>query len=244
MNPLFSIITITFNAQNELQPTLDSVKAQTFTDYEYLVIDGASKDNTVVMAREANIPNTTIISEPDKGLYDAMNKGVRKAKGEYLIFLNAGDSFAANNILELIAETAKSTDADIIYGNTDLVNDERVKLGARHLSPPAELTFKSFSNGMLVCHQAFVAKRSIVGEYDMQYRFSADYKWCIECLLKSKNNQYIPTTFIDYLVEGITDKNRYKSLRERLSIMCHYYGTMPTIIKHIGFIPRFLKSKR
>ncbi len=243
MQPLFSIITITYNAQRELQPTLDSVKAQTNTDYEYLVIDGASKDATVQLAREANIPNTTIVSERDKGLYDAMNKGLRLARGKYLIFLNAGDSFAAVDILERIAQCANASDADIIYGNTDLVNAERTKVGVRHLTPPAELTFKSFSNGMLVCHQAFVVKRSIAGEYDMQYRFSSDYKWCIECIRKANSSQYIPITFIDYLVDGMTDKNRYRSLRERLNIMCHYYGTLPTIIKHIGFIPRFLRSK-
>ena len=105
MQPLFSIITITFNAANELPATLASVKAQTFTDYEHLIVDGKSKDNTVELARNSGIANMRITSEPDRGLYDAMNKGIRQATGKYLIFLNAGDAFHAPETLKQIAET-------------------------------------------------------------------------------------------------------------------------------------------
>ena len=92
MQPLFSIITITYNASSTLPATLKSVKEQTCKLYEYIVVDGKSSDNTVELAKNADIDNCKIVSERDRGLYDAMNKGLGMANGDYVIFLNAGDS--------------------------------------------------------------------------------------------------------------------------------------------------------
>ncbi|MEG2402976.1 MAG: glycosyltransferase family 2 protein [Muribaculaceae bacterium] len=242
MNPLFSIITITFNAQKQLPSTLESVKAQSCTDFEHIIIDGGSRDNTVAIAKEHGIDGIIIVSEPDNGLYDAMNKGIIKASGKYLIFLNAGDAFAEKKTLQDIANTAKSTNANIIYGQTRLVNDLRKPVGMRHLTAPDNLTVSSFKNGMLVCHQAFVVSKSIAPFYNLKYRFSADYDWCIRCLKLSNNNAYTGTIIIDYLTDGMTDKNRKASLIERFHIMCHHFGTLPTIARHISFIPRFIKT--
>lgn len=243
MQPLFSIITITYNAAGVLQPTLDSVKMQTFSDFEQLVIDGASHDDTVPMAENAGISQLKVYSEPDKGLYDAMNKGIRRAKGQYLIFLNAGDAFADERVLERLAKCAESQ-PDIIYGQTQLVNAARKVVGMRHLTAPEHLTADSFKHGMLVCHQAFVARRDIVGEYDLAYRFSADYDWCIRCLQRSKSNVYVgDAPIINYLTDGLTDKNHKASLKERFRIMCHYYGYLPTVARHLSFIPRYIKQK-
>ena len=91
MDPLFSIITVTWNAAAVIKPTLDSVQRQTSSDYEVLIIDGASTDDTLAIVRQASIANLRIFSEPDNGLYDAMNKGIAQARGRYLIFLNAGE---------------------------------------------------------------------------------------------------------------------------------------------------------
>ncbi len=245
MSPLFSIITVTYNAAETLPATLASVKEQSCKLYEYIVMDGVSKDNTVELANNANIPNARIFSSPDKGLYDAMNKAIDIATGEYLIFLNAGDAFHSPDTLQKIADVIMNHDfPGIVYGQTQLVNDNRQRIGDRHLTAPEELTLKSFAEGMLVCHQAFIALRRITGHYDLRYRFSADYEWCIRCLQHSRNNVYIPQTIIDYLSEGLTTANRKASLKERFKIMCYYYGTIPTILRHIKFIPRFLKQRR
>lgn len=245
MSPLFSIITVTYNAAETLPATLASVKEQSCKLYEYIVMDGVSKDNTVELANNANIPNARIISSPDKGLYDAMNKAIDIATGEYLIFLNAGDAFHSPDTLQKIADVIMNHDfPGIVYGQTQLVNTKRQRIGDRHLTAPEELTLKSFAEGMLVCHQAFIALRRITGHYDLRYRFSADYEWCIRCLQHSRNNVYIPQTIIDYLSEGLTTANRKASLKERFKIMCYYYGTIPTILRHIKFIPRFLKQRR
>ena len=207
-------------------------------------MDGASKDNTVKIAQDAQIKEMRLFSSPDKGLYDAMNKAMDVATGEYLIFLNAGDAFHSPDTLQQIADVIMDNDfPGIVYGQTQLVNAKRQRIGDRHLTAPEQLTLKSFANGMVVCHQAFIVLKRIAGEYDLKYRFSADYEWCIRCLQHSRNNIYIDDTIIDYLSEGLTTANRKASLKERFHIMCYYYGTFPTIMRHLRFIPRFIKQQ-
>lgn len=243
--PLFSIITVTYNAAATLPRTLASVKEQTCRLFEYLVIDGMSADNTLQLAKDAGIEQMTILSGKDKGIYDAMNKGLGMAKGEYVVFLNAGDSFHTPHTLQLIADAIMNNDfPGIVYGQTDIVDFEGRRLGDRHLRAPSVLTLDSFRDGMVVCHQAFVVLRRITGSYDLKYRYSADYDWCIKCLQHSRNNVYIDSVIIDYLNEGTTTRNHRRSLRERFKIMCYYFGTWPTIAKHLSFIPRYLRRRK
>jgi glycosyltransferase involved in cell wall biosynthesis len=244
MSPLFSIITVTYNAASVIAPTLKSVKEQSFTDFEHLIVDGASRDDTVALARDAGIPQMRIVSEPDKGLYDAMNKSISLATGKYLIFLNAGDRFSAPGTLARIAEAATSA-PDIIYGQTQLVNAEGKIVGMRHLTAPAHLTADSFKHGMLVCHQAFIARRELVPLYDLSYRFSADYDWCIKCLKASRANAYLGAEpIINFLTDGLTDKYHRASLGERYRIMSKNYGAITTFLLHLSFIPRYLRRIR
>lgn len=245
MQPLFSIITATYNASPTIERTVRSIVGQTFKDYEHIIVDGASKDNTLKIVRGIDDPRRKIVSEPDRGLYDAMNKGLAAARGQYVIFLNAGDKFHSSDTLQVLAQAIeKNGHPGIVYGQTVLVDDNGRLIGPRHLSAPAGLTLKDFSRGMLVCHQAFVANRNIVGGYNLRYRFSADYDWCIRCLQHSRKNVGLTdTVLIDYLSEGLTTANRRKSLMERFKIMCYYYGTMPTILRHVGFALRWFKRE-
>lgn len=236
--PLFSIITITFNAAGTLPATLRSVERQTFTDYEYLIVDGASTDGTVAIAQHSAAVSS-VTSEPDKGLYDAMNKGLRKARGCYLVFLNAGDAFHDPDTLQKIADSIEKTDPDIVYGETALVDSERRFISMRRLQAPERLSVKSFRMGMLVCHQAFIVRREIAPEYDLRYRFSADFDWCIRCMQMAKTITHTHEVLIDYLNEGVTTANRKASLQERYEIMCRYYGTLPTFLRHLWFAVRF-----
>lgn len=244
MNPLFSIITITYNASSTLPSTLRSVKEQTCHLYEYLLIDGDSQDDTVAIASKSGIENMAILSEKDKGLYDAMNKGLGMAKGDYVIFLNAGDAFHSPTTLETIADAVMDNDyPGIVYGQTQIVDSSRRRIGDRHLTAPEVLTLDSFKEGMVVCHQAFIVLRKLVDNYDTRYRFSADYEWCIRCLQRSHRNFYIDDILIDYLSEGLTTANHKKSLWERFKIMCRYYGTFPTIMRHVSFLIRNIRRK-
>lgn len=244
MAPLFSIITVTYNAAATLPATLKSVNEQSCRLFEYIVMDGVSNDRTLKLAIDAGIPEAKIFSSTDKGIYDAMNKAMDIAKGDYLIFLNAGDTFHTADTLQTVADAIVKNDyPGIVYGQTNLVDLERRFIAPRHLTAPEILTFDSFKEGMTVCHQAFIVYRKIARHYDLRYRFSADYDWCIECLKRSNRNEYIPTVLIDYLLEGTTTANRKKSLIERFKIMSRHYGTLPTIIRHVGFIGRFRRQQ-
>ncbi|MDE7380540.1 MAG: glycosyltransferase [Muribaculaceae bacterium] len=237
--PLFSIITITFNAGETIVPTIESLNRQSFQDFEHIIIDGASSDNTLARIRELSNSTPRILSEPDNGLYFAMNKGLNIAKGKYLLFLNAGDSLHSPDSLRYYAD-ASANDPDIIYADTNIVNEDRTFNSPRHLSAPEVLTLKSFSKGMLICHQAFMVKRSIAPLYDTDYRFSADYDWTVRCIAASSPEKCINLhkVTIDYLRNGTTDKNKRASLIERFHIMSHHYGSLPTIARHLSFIPR------
>lgn len=241
--PLISVITITYNASATLPITMESVAEQTFTDFEHIIVDGASTDDTILIGRKMGTSALRIVSEPDKGLYDAMNKGLKLARGRYLIFLNSGDKFHAADTLGAYAEAIKKKNPDIVYGDTDIVDIEGKRIGPRHLSAPAILTVDSFSKGMLICHQAFMVRKDIAPRYDTDYRFSADYDWCIRCIKASRAGDRVnlKRVTIDYLADGMTDHNKKASLIERFKIMAAHYGTMKAVGAHLSFIPRALK---
>lgn len=241
-NPLISIITITYNAGRTLLPTLESVSIQNYRNYEHIIVDGASTDDTLTIARK--YPDVRILSESDRGLYDAMNKGIALARGRYLLFLNAGDSFHSNNVLKAYAERACRGD-DIIFADTVIVDEARHIIGKRHLTAPQHLTFESFSKGMLVCHQAFMVRKDIAPTYNEQYRLSADYDWTIRCIKQADPRKCtnLGMIAIDYLHDGMTDKNKLRSLRERYRIMECHYGRLRTFGNHILFIFRALRRK-
>lgn len=241
--PLISVITITFNASDTLPLTMESVAEQTFTDFEHIIVDGASTDDTILIGRKLGTSGLRIISEPDNGLYDAMNKGIKLARGRYLIFLNSGDKFHASDTLSAYADAIESQNPDIVYGDTDIVDIEGKRIGPRHLSAPEILTVDSFRKGMLICHQAFMVRRDISPLYDTDYRFSADYDWCICCIKASRagNRVNLKRVTIDYLADGMTDHNKKASLMERFKIMASHYGTLKAIVAHMSFLPRAIK---
>ena len=244
--PLFSIITVTYNAASTIAATLASVAEQDYDGpVEYLVVDGASTDGTPDMARSSGIKGITVISEPDRGLYDAMNKGLDRAEGKYVIFLNAGDALHGRDVLRRYAEAIhRNNEPAIVYGQTVLVDSDRRIVGPRHLAAPEKLTYKTFTNGMMVCHQAMAVLKRVTGPYDLRYRFSADYEWVLRCLQHSRSNVYLgPEPVIDYLNEGVTTRNEFRSLGERFRIMCYYYGIVPTALRHIRFAARGLIRK-
>lgn len=254
----FTIVTCTFNAEHELQRTLDSVFHQSYADVEHLILDGLSSDRSVEMAQtykqrsdEARTGHEVVVcSERDSGLYDAMNKGIARATGDYIVFLNAGDTFPSEATLEHIAHSIGDGEAlpGVIYGDTDIVNDEGRFLRHRRLQPPTKLTWRSFRNGMLVCHQAFYALTTLAKDnpYNLNYRFSADVDWCIRVMKEAERRHLtlknVDEVVVNYLDGGMTEKNHRVSLRERFSIMRRHYGLPLTLIMHVWFAVRQLKK--
>ena len=250
-----SIITITYNAARTLQRTLDSVACQTYADIEHLIIDGASKDDTLQIANryQAQSRHEVVIqSEPDRGLYDAMNKGLQKATGDYLVFLNAGDSLYAPDTIETVVKHTKlpslgeGLGVGVIYGDTAITDAEGHFLHLRTHRPPEQLSWKSFKQGMLVCHQAFYVRTEIAREcpYDLQYRHSADVDWCIRVMREAEKRQMplVNTHAIlaNFEEGGDTTQHHRDSLKERFRVMTHHYGLFQTIVLHGWFVIRQL----
>ena len=242
ITPLFSIITVTYHAESVLEETILSVVSQTYHNIEYIIVDGASKDRTLSIVNKYRDKIQAVVSEPDKGLYDAMHTGLKLAKGEYVCFLNAGDTFHEDDTLQLIVHQLNKSNVlpDVIYGETALVDAQRHFVRMRRLQTPDTLNWKSFRQGMLVCHQAFIAKRALAETYDLNYRFSADFDWCIRVMKKASLLHNTRLTLIDYLDEGMTTKNRKASLKERFRIMAKHYGYISTVLHHIWFVLRLL----
>ena len=256
-------VTITFNAAKVLQRTLDSVLQQDYPNIVHLIIDGASTDDTLrlvddYIARSNAAENghrIQVTSEPDKGIYDAMNKGLRSLDGDYVCFLNAGDFLPTPDTVSRIAEAITNTQSPspntsqlpaVVYGNTDIVDGEGRFLHHRRLSPPENLTWKSFRQGMLVCHQAFYARTdfAIATPYDMQYRYSADVDWCIR-VMKAAEKENVPLLNLkmvvaNYTEEGQTTLHHRESLWERYRVMEHHYGRVQTCLLHLWFVVRAL----
>ncbi|MDO4159630.1 MAG: glycosyltransferase family 2 protein [Prevotellaceae bacterium] len=256
----FTIVTITYNAAQVLSRTLESVIAQDYPCVEHIVVDGASTDDTLNIAYEYKDRSdksgsghvVRIQSEPDKGLYDAMNKGLRLATGDYICYINAGDCLHSPDTLSLVASKAmpfvneddKKCLPAVIYGDTDWTDNNGNYIGKRRLSPPEHLTWRSFKHGMLVCHQAFYARVDIARniEYNLEYRHSSDVDWCIRVMKEAEKRQLplvnVNQTVADYQREGQTTKYHRASLIERFNVMRCHYGLIVTLSMHVWFLLR------
>ena len=250
-------VTITFNAASVLQRTLDSVLQQDYPDIVHLIIDGASTDDTLKMVDDyiersnaaENGHRIQVMSEPGEGIYDAMNKGLRSLDGDYVCFLNAGDFLPAPDTVSKIVAHISLVVGDgnmpaVAYGDTDIVDGEGRFLHHRRLAPPEHLTWKSFRQGMLVCHQAFYARTdfAIATPYDRQYRYSADVDWCIR-VMKAAAKENVPLhnlhmVVVNYTQEGQTTLHHRESLWERYRVMERHYGRIQTFFLHCWFVVR------
>lgn len=257
----FTVATVTYNAESTIDRTLHSVSEQTYAGVEHLLVDGCSQDGTMSDIQryierncDSNHPHTIrLIREPDEGLYDAMNKAIAQAKGDYIIFLNAGDKFHSSNTLAEVAEQLQRYDVHrlpaVVYGETDLVDDEGNFLRHRRLKTPQRLSSSSFLGGMLVCHQSFYVRSDLArtNPYDLRYRFSGDYDWCLRVMKRAERRLLIfhntELILTDYLSEGMTTRNHRRSLFERLRIMGRHFGWIRAIAAHAWFVVRAVLKK-
>ena len=241
--PVFSIITVTYNASRWIERTLQSIISQSHSGIELIIIDGNSTDGTQDIIRKYESKIAYWISEPDNGLYDAMNKGLAKATGDYVWFINAGDEIYSRNTVEQIVSKLGGTLPAIIYGETEITDPGGHSLGMRRLHAPKKLTWKSFRMGMLVCHQSFIVRREKAPLYNTDYRYSSDIDWCIRCMREADSIFNAHLILSKFLEAGMSSENRKASLKERYDIMCKYYGKLPTQIRHLWFALRFYFSK-
>lgn len=229
--PLVSIITVVFNGGVTIEKTIQSVIRQTYPRIEYIIIDGGSKDNTLNIIQRYGSHIAFWLSEPDKGLYDAMNKGIEHAHGRYLWFINSGDLIDDENTLSQILEHPAPF-SDIYYGDTVIIDEEGRQLGKRRLRPPKELDWKSFRMGMLVCHQSVLVSKGIAGKYNLLYKSSADFDWVIRALQKAGSITNTHLVLSRFLQGGMTKTRHSRALKERFLIMKNYYGLVSTLFFH------------
>ena len=205
-----SIITIAYNNLKGLKDTYESIRRQTFGDYEWLVVDGGSTDGTKQFLEEHDSELAYWCSEPDKGVYNAQNKGTQHAKGEYCIYMNSGDTFYAADVLEKVFE--KDIDADIIYGNWMLVFEN----GKTRLGTAPEVADIAYFFDDNMCHQSMLIKRNAVLErpYDESFRIYADWEEWLSFVMARKTFQKIDMTICNFMVGGIsTGDNASETLK-------------------------------
>jgi len=243
MSPAVSVVTVCRNALKDLQKTADSVFLQSAEDFEWIIIDGASTDGTTEFLGSLDQPWIHSISEPDDGIYDAMNKGLAKASGEWIWFMNAGDQFHDQSSVQKVAEAGPGY--DICFGESLVIDSEGNELGPRSSVTPHSLPDclerSQFTHGMVVSHQAFVAKRRLVPQFaHQQYRFSADLDWMLRILSEPRRTVNLGMLArIDR--EGATLQNWKQSQYERFLILARHFGTGKTLINHCTILLRRLR---
>ena len=229
-NPVLSVITIVYNNVRDFERTLLSVINQSYTPIEYIVIDGLSTDGTLDVIAKYRNKISKLISERDEGIYDAMNKGLAAATGDYVLFMNSGDEFYDSQTVTRVFGTRP--DADIYYGETEMINNRLESLGQRRHKAPDNFTWRSFKYGMSVSHQAIYIRRDIAEPYDTRYQLSADIDWIIRAARKAKSIVKVEGYVAKYLVGGMSKSRHQQSLAERFDIMKRYYGLIPTLVNH------------
>jgi len=230
-NPLVSIITVTYNAEKVLEPTIQSIINQTYPNIEYLIIDGNSKDGTVDLIKKYDDKIAFWQSEKDSGIYDGMNKGLQAATGDYVWFMNAGDLIEAPHTVAQIMQAAN--DADVLYGETNLINEAGKVLGTRSQLTtrklPAQLTPQSLGMGMVVSHQSILVKKAVAPLYDSRYQCSADIDWTIRCLQQSSVVKNTGLVLSRFLTGGFSSLKQKSCLKERFQICLRHFGLLKTV---------------
>lgn len=243
--PFISVITVVFNAEKHIERTLLSIINQFNVNVEYIIVDGASTDNTPKIIEKYKSHIKVYLSEPDKGLYDAMNKGLKLASGKYVWFINAGDEIAGQQTIDkLLPFDGK----DILYSDTIVIDENAEELGLlsqlTHNNAPDNLNWKMMKKGMVVCHQSFIVKKEMAPFFDTKYRLSSDINWVIECLKKAKNTQKVNTPLSKFMRAGLSKQKINQAMKERYFILKYHFGFWPNLVNHLFLVFRFLSSGR
>ena len=211
--PFITVVTICYNSKNHIKETITSVLNQSYSNKEYIIIDGASTDGTLEIIEPFRKHIDIFISEPDNGIYHAMNKAVSKSSGEWVIFMNAGDVFVDNSILKQVSYSLNK-DIDVLYGDILVLKNKKLEVKE---APPEINDF----HRMPFCHQAVFTSTSLLKEYpfDEKYHLSADFKFYKQLQLNNFRFQKTPIPITVYDRTGISNSQRTKGLSENIAII-------------------------
>ncbi len=247
--PLFSIVVVSLNTKNEFLKTIRSIEKQKYKNYEIIIVDGKSKDGTIDIIKKFKKKKIKFIIEKDRGIYDAMNKGVKKSSGKWIIFLNSGDIFNNFNVLKKISQK-KIKDYEILFGNTVINNGHfNYTLKGQHFNNETVL--------MPFCHQSSIVKRKILLNlrFNLKYKISSDFNFFINSFYKKYSFLDLNVIISNVDSGGLSDLNRKKVYLENIKILRQYrndikffiilyfylvFDIFKNVIKFL--IPEFLKS--
>jgi glycosyltransferase involved in cell wall biosynthesis len=204
---LFSVVTVALNSEKTITDTLVSVAAQSCVDYEHIVVDGKSRDGTLDLVEQNRHARLRCLSEPDQGLYDAMNKGIALAKGDYVLFLNSDDSFCRSDALEIVAKKITASGADCIFADVRFVQKDGVTSAGRVYS---SRRFKRalIRFGVMPPHPAMFVKRRLLldlGGFDTKYQLAADFDLIARALLKTRGSfAVLPEVISSFRIGGVS----------------------------------------
>lgn len=209
--PRVTIVTVVFNSRDLLARTIGSVDELDYNNIEHVIVDGGSTDGSADLLYLRRHVKVCGISERDDGIYDAMNKGIQMATGDYIWFLNAGDVPSDRSVLKPLEHF---NNLDVLYGDTNLVNDMGVLTKVVHA--PSRISWQIMTEGMFVSHQSIIVRRKIAPKYDLSYRFIADQKWIVEILRQAKSIRYAGQPVCNYLINGVSQKFYFTCLLEKI----------------------------
>ncbi|MDE7427240.1 MAG: glycosyltransferase [Muribaculaceae bacterium] len=236
-SPLISVITVCRNAADALERTISSVISQTFDDFEFIIVDGASTDSTPQILEKYSGSVNRIISEPDHGIYDAMNKGVNAATGRWVIFMNAADTFAAPDTMQRLAAEAMAApdDTDVIYGNV-LKKGPDAQPVLKEAEPPHR------SHRMFFCHQSALTRRSalLTHPFDLRHPLSADFRLYRLLLADGRGFRKVNFPVAVFDTTGVSNSRRSAGLADNISVIMELDGLRAGLPHLMHLIPPYL----
>lgn len=216
----FTVITIAYNEENSIAETVQSVLKQDYKNLEYLVIDGNSSDSTVVIAGELakkSKRDMRIYSESDFGIYNAMNRGIARASGDYVIFMNAGDSFCDNGVISSVAKRINKCGDAIYYGQAYLMKNGKCTGINSNLSEHGLLKYNSLMKGRMPIHQSIAAPLSSLKKhyFNEEYKIRADYDWLLRCCKEGMKFINLDFVVCKYDSTGVSARAKYKKCMKK-----------------------------
>ena len=234
--PLLSVITVVYNGAGHVERAFESVFNQSYTNIEYIIVDGGSSDGTIEMIRSHDNTIDYWVSEPDNGIYDAMNKGIKVSKGELIGFLNSDDYYEPETIMEVIKVYLETGCRGIFFGNSLVIQGD---LGIRYIS----IGNATLWRGLGFKHQAMFVHRYVhekFGLYNTAYRIAADYDFVMNVVSKGVRLIHIDKCLVNYSNTGISGINRIETLNELRVISKNHYGLFS--LSFLGFMAVYIRS--
>jgi glycosyltransferase involved in cell wall biosynthesis len=232
MMPLVTIITVVYNGAEHLEHTIRSVLGQTYENIEYIIIDGGSTDGTLDIIKRFDDQIAYWLSEPDKGIYDAMNKGIDLANGDWINFMNAGDGFCQTDSVQRVISSNCNT-ADLIYGHCQIIYGPDFSLIWK-----AQKKIQDLWKGMIFRHQSLFTRRSICKKhyFDLSYRIGADFEFIYNCYQADAQFCCLDLTIAAVTVGGFSDARFIQAITENRRTVIQYHNSIKVNLYYLGQI--------